>query len=252
MADYHCTPITGGPPDADGALAPPPSWPMSLAPPGHQTALQAAAAMPPAGIRMECAPPRYAPPTTEMPSCPPQATAPQQRPWADAQWNPPLQGHADPWAGFHPRDRYDQAPAPAPGDGTTPSPVWFPGPGGLDADESITGSIARQMIQNTRRNMVMRAKALGPGAQPGKGPTCPAWDGKDPGRTLRLWLRDQIHWQLRTSDPPWPWGMALFDQLPQDSLARSQTEQITMAKLYGDEGYVEIVKLNLCLNQAYL
>ena len=81
---------------------------------------------------------------------------------------------------------------------------------------------------------------------------CVGWDGKEPGKTLRAWLRTQLRWQIRTPAPPEQWGVQLLEALPMGTLSRSLAETVPEAELLTIEGYPKILKLILQAHQAYL
>ena len=81
---------------------------------------------------------------------------------------------------------------------------------------------------------------------------CPRWDGKDPGETLRPWLRSQLHWQIRANSNVDQWGLLLYESLPVGTLARTMAETIPDADLRKSSGYLKILKQILVANQAYI
>ena len=126
---------------------------------------------------------------------------------------------------------------------------------------SVTGITAEFLLTQTRKNIEAQldlrasanwkqvAKDLA--AQQGK-KECPGWDGKEPGRTLRGWLRMQLRWQMRTPSPPDQWGVLLLEALPPGTLSRAMAETIPDAELLTTEGYILILKKILQAHQAYL
>ena len=69
------------------------------------------------------------------------------------------------------------------------------------------------------------------------------WDGKEPGNTLRTWLRTQLRWQIRTASPPDQWGVLLLESLPVGILSRNLAETVPEQELLTSSGYVQILKL---------
>ena len=81
---------------------------------------------------------------------------------------------------------------------------------------------------------------------------CLGWDGKEPGRTLRPWLRAQLFWQQTTSAPPAKWGLKLYAALPEGSLPRLLADTLPEDRVMGEQGYSEIMKLLLNEFRFYL
>ena len=70
----------------------------------------------------------------------------------------------------------------------------------------------------------------------------PSWDGRDPGKTLRTWLKAQLLWQLRTPTPPELWGVALLEALPTDTLNRALADTVPDTELMSVDGHVKIME----------
>ena len=152
-----------------------------------------------------------------------------------------------------------QQPTTTPGSGNGPTSGSadtgpFAGKGAKDASSSITGVAARQLLEATKRNVATRLAEQQSAAggwrnvasvlnhRDGK-KECPGWDGKDPGKTLRPWLRSQLFWQARTPTQPDQWGVALFEALPKDTLARKLAETIPDPELMSSDASSPPIKL---------
>ena len=103
--------------------------------------------------------------------------------------------------------------------GTLPPPSpepTFKGQGSADASKAITGVLADNLLKQTEANIASRlairnlpanawrqvAGDLGSKDGPRQ---CPSWDGKEPGKTIRPWLKSQLFWQIRTPTQPQEW-----------------------------------------------
>merc|ERR1712185_308162 len=85
----------------------------------------------------------------------------------------------------------------------------FAGLGASAARQTVTGITADFLIKATEANIQTRLQqrqlggtawrqiAADLSSQGGKR-ECPGWIGAEPGKTLRPWLRTQLHWQVRT------------------------------------------------------
>ena len=145
----------------------------------------------------------------------------------------------------------------------SPNPAQniFTGGGATDASKTVTGITAEYLLDVTRQNIADRvAKRIArvkdknndrDRDQHGK-KECPTWDGQDPGKTLRPWLRSQLHWQIRTPSPPEQWGILLYESLPKGTLSRTLAETVTDRELMTADGYVKILMHILQAHQAYL
>ena len=214
-------------------------WSVAGADPWAATAAAAAAATSVAGTGMGSFPG----PVTQPPTYP----APGMGNFGAQSW--PNKG-----AGTAP------GPDPLPSSATAAQPT-FQGLGGLDASQSVIGMTAEFLLTQTRKNieaqLQLRASAgwrqiaKDLSAQQGK-KECPSWDGKDPGRTLRGWLRMQLRWQIRTPSPPEQWGVLLLEALPTGTLSRAMAETIPEQQLFTTDGYILILQKILNAHQAYL
>ena len=137
----------------------------------------------------------------------------------------------------------------------------FTGLGASDAQKSVTGITAHFLLEQTRRNIEDRQarvqqygwKQFSQEFKDHQGKReSPSWDGKDPGRTLRTWLKAQLLWQIRTPTPPEQWGIALLEALPQGSLSRALADTVPDVELMSIEGYLKIMQKILLAHQAYL
>ena len=153
-------------------------------------------------------------------------------------------------------------PQPSPSAPQTVASDTFAGRGGLDASKTVTGITAEFLLRQKQQNIEARIQArnlpnaawrvAGDLASHHGKREAPGWDGKDPGRTLRPWLRSQLHWQVRTPSPPEQWGILLYDALPVGSLSRTLAETVPDVELMQSAGYTKILRLILQAHQAYL
>ena len=144
--------------------------------------------------------------------------------------------------------------------GLTPNQT-FTGLGAADAQKSVTGITASFLLTQTSRNIEDRQARVQPygGKQfsqefkehQGKRESL-SWDGKDPGITLRVWLKAKLLWQIRTPTPPEQWGIALLEALPQGTLARALADTVPDLELMSIDGYIKIMQKILVAHQAYL
>ena len=81
---------------------------------------------------------------------------------------------------------------------------------------------------------------------------CPRWDGKEPAKTLRSWMRSQLFWQAKTGMEPEQWGIALLESFAEGSLPRLLAETIPDHQLITTNGYVMVLTKVLANYQAYL
>ena len=76
----------------------------------------------------------------------------------------------------------------------------------------------------------------------------PGWDGKDPGKTLRPWLRSQLMWQLRTPTPPEQWGISLLEALQPGTVPKVLAETVPDSVIMSIDGYLTTMGLILEAN----
>ena len=133
----------------------------------------------------------------------------------------------------------------------------FVGPGASDAKRTVTGDLALNLIRQTRYNIQSRqynrANQRSSDRDTYSGERkCPTWDGKDPGRTLRTWLRSQLFWQMTTPSSPEQWGLLLYEALPAGTLDKALADAIPEFDRITPDGYVRILKEILVAHQAYI
>ena len=118
---------------------------------------------------------------------------------------------------------------------SSPSPCGHPATTGTPSDP--LASLLRTLIDDRERD----------GKQP-----CPPWNGKDPGVSLRPWLRSQLFWQQSTSTPRHKWGVKLYWALEEGSLPRLLADGLGESVILGPDGYTSILKVLLARYAPYL
>ena len=130
-----------------------------------------------------------------------------------------------------------------------------------DASKTITGTLANEwltLIETEKDNKMRVLMAPGAVAETIMTPRCtgykpcPSYDGKNPGRTLRRWIRSQMHWLRLTREPPDNWGILLYEALDQCSIASTLAHAVHSEVRRSDDGYRAIVVELLREYQPYL
>jgi len=252
-----------------------PGWPMP--PYMGQPGFQMPCGQPPLAPPM--APPSYSAPTPAprtppaTPTQPMHAGAPIFQPTASAPQatvdsnappgqSQPQQAAPDPWTQYllHQQQTGGRV---ATQMSPPTAPQVFQGLGAVHAGATITGILANELLKHTHTNIAYRIAArtqpntsmrqLAGDLMAKDGPkSCPAWDGKDPGKTLRPWLRSQLFWQTRTPTQPEQWGILLYEALHTGSLSKLLAEGVPDTKIASVDGYIEILTKILVAHQAYL
>ena len=204
------------------------------------------AAMPQLVIPRSLPQPAVLPPTAP-PVLP--ATMPQPPAWQTSQPDP----MADSWAAAAEALRATVSTAAANSSTTTPAAATLKAVPTSRferaADESVSGGLAQRVInaamlssarvdrerRDTADEILRRALT-----ERGESQACPGWDGLDPARTLRPWLRSQLFWQSSTTAPPAKWGMKLYHALPEHSLPRLLADSLGEDVIMSVDGYVSI------------
>ena len=65
----------------------------------------------------------------------------------------------------------------------------------------------------------------------------PKWDGKNPGRNLKPWLRELRIWRQETSIPVHKHGLKLFRNFEQGTWMRAAAERIGEDKLFTEDAW---------------